>query len=70
MEKEQIILGVDPGTTVMGFGVLKVKGNKLEVLELNTLMLHKLGDHYLKPKHIFVKLLQIMYQYTTDHLAI
>ncbi len=70
MKKEQIILGIDPGTTIMGFGVLKVTGNKLEVLELNTVMLHKLGDHYLKLKRIFEKTLLIIDQYHPDHLAI
>ncbi|MGB0869024.1 MAG: crossover junction endodeoxyribonuclease RuvC [Flavobacteriales bacterium] len=70
MEKEQIILGVDPGTTVMGFGILRVKGKKLEVLELNTVMLHKLGDHYLKLKRIFERTLQIIDEHNPDHLAI
>ena len=30
MVKEQIILGIDPGTTIMGYGILKVTGNKTE----------------------------------------
>lgn len=70
MKKEQIILGIDPGTTIMGFGILKVTGNKLEVLELNTIMLHKFNDHYLKLKRIFERTLQIIDQYNPDHLAI
>lgn len=70
MKKDTIILGVDPGTTIMGFGILHVQGTKLEVLELNTVMLHKLGDHYLKLKRIFERSLQIIDQFQPDHLAI
>lgn len=70
MKKDTIILGVDPGTTVMGFGVLHVKGTKLEVLELNTVMLHKLPDHYVKLKRIFERTLQIIDTFHPDHLAI
>lgn len=54
----------------MGFGILKITGNKLEVLELNTIMLHKYSDHYLKLKRIFERTLQIIDQYNPDHLAI
>jgi crossover junction endodeoxyribonuclease RuvC len=70
LKKDTIILGVDPGTTVMGFGVLHVKGTKLEVLELNTVMLHKLPDHYVKLKRIFERTLQIIDTFHPDHLAI
>ena len=35
--KEIIILGIDPGTTIMGFGVIIIKGEKMNLLELNHL---------------------------------
>ena len=35
MTAEQIILGIDPGTTVMGYGILKVTGNRTELLAID-----------------------------------
>jgi len=35
MAKERIILGIDPGTTIMGFGIIKVINNKMIFLQLN-----------------------------------
>ena len=50
MAKERIILGIDPGTTIMGFGIIKVINNKMIFLQLNELNLVKYKDHYLKLK--------------------
>ena len=52
MAKERIILGIDPGTTIMGFGIIKVINNKMIFLQLNELNLVKYKDHYLKLKLI------------------
>ncbi len=41
MIKEQIILGIDPGTTIMGYGLLKVTGNKAELIAMGVLDLKK-----------------------------
>ena len=46
--KEKIILGVDPGTTIMGFGIIKVINKKISLIEMNELNLKKYKDHYLK----------------------
>ena len=54
IHKEQIILGIDPGTTIMGFGLIKVVGNKMNLLLLNELVLNKYDDHY-KAKTYFRK---------------
>ena len=50
---EKIILGIDPGTTVMGYGLIKVVNNEMKFLLLNELDLKKYKDHYLKLKLIF-----------------
>ena len=50
MTKEKIILGIDPGTTIMGFGLIRVIGKKMEFMQLNELHLKKYDDHYLKLK--------------------
>ncbi len=42
---ERIILGIDPGTNVMGYGVIRVVGNKAEMVAMGVIDLHKIGCH-------------------------
>ena len=49
--KEKIILGIDPGTTIMGYGVLRVKGTKPEMIAMGIIDLRKFANHYLKLRH-------------------
>lgn len=67
---EKIILGIDPGTTVMGFGIIKVINKKMELVLLDELLLHKLANHELKLKRIFEKTLALIDSYHPDELAI
>ncbi|GIJ94152.1 crossover junction endodeoxyribonuclease RuvC [Capnocytophaga stomatis] len=67
---EKIILGVDPGTTVMGFGLIKVEKQQMELLQLNELQLKKYFDHYLKLRIIFERTLELIDTYHPDELAI
>ena len=53
MTKDKVILGIDPGTTIMGFGVIHVKQNNMAVLDIGVLHLSKLSDHPLKLKKIY-----------------
>ena len=53
MNSEKIILGIDPGTTIMGFGLIKVVKKEMQFLQLNELQLKKYDDHYVRLKHIF-----------------
>ena len=68
--KEKIILGIDPGTTIMGFGLIKVTGNKMEFIQMNELVLNKLDDHYLRLKHIFERTIDLIEQYNPDEISI
>lgn len=68
--KEKIILGIDPGTTIMGYGVLRVVGTKPEMIAMGIIDLRKLGDHYLKLRHIHERVLSIIESYLPDELAI
>jgi crossover junction endodeoxyribonuclease RuvC len=70
MPKEQIILGIDPGTTIMGYGILKVTGNKTEMLAMGILDLKKYSDHYLKLQRIFARTLSLIDEFHPDYLAI
>jgi crossover junction endodeoxyribonuclease RuvC len=70
MAEEKIILGIDPGTTIMGFGLIKVKGKTMEFLQLNELLLKKYDDHYLKLKLIFERTIELIDTYHPDEIAI
>ena len=68
--KEKIILGIDPGTTIMGYGILKIVGVKPELMTLGVIDLRKYGDHYLKLHRIFERVTGIIEAYMPDELAI
>ena len=67
---EKIILGIDPGTTVMGYGLIKVVNNDMNFLLLYELDLKKYKDHYLKLKLIFNRTLELIENYHPDELAL
>lgn len=67
---EKIILGIDPGTTIMGYGVLRVVGNKPEMVAMGIIDLRKYGNHYLKLRRIFERVTGIIDSYLPDELAI
>lgn len=68
--KEKIILGIDPGTTIMGYGVLRVCGTRPEMIAMGIIDLRKFGNHYLKLRHIHERVLSIIESYLPDELAI
>jgi len=68
--KERIILGIDPGTSITGYGVIKTSGNIPELIAIGSIDLSKHEDHYLKIKHIFDRTLGIIEEYQPDELAI
>lgn len=70
MTTEKIILGIDPGTTIMGFGLIKVVGKKMEFIQMNELQLSKYDDHYLKLKHIFERTIELIDTHNPDEIAI
>ena len=70
MNSDKIILGIDPGTTIMGFGLIKVIKKKMHFLQLNELQLKKYDDHYLKLKLIFERTVELIDTYKPDHIAI
>lgn len=68
--KERIILGIDPGTSIMGYGILHANGSKLVVLQYGVIHLDKLEDHYLRLKKIFDRICQLIDEYAPDEVAI
>lgn len=67
---DRIIIGVDPGTNFMGYGILGIKGKLPEVIALGVIHLNKLGDHYLKLRRIHERVLGLVEQYLPDEMAI
>ena len=70
MSKEKIILGIDPGTTIMGFGLIKVINKNMEFLQLNELLLNKYNDPYIKLKLIFERTITLIDTYHPDEIAL
>ncbi|MBP6231404.1 MAG: crossover junction endodeoxyribonuclease RuvC [Paludibacteraceae bacterium] len=67
---ETIILGIDPGTTIMGYGLLGVKENKAHMIAIGVLDLKKLPDHYAKLQRIFSRVLSLIDEFQPTVLAI
>ena len=63
-------MGIDPGTTVMGFGIIKVVGKQMQFVQMNELMLKKYADPYTKLKVIFERTLELIDTYHPDEIAI
>jgi crossover junction endodeoxyribonuclease RuvC len=70
MNREKIILGIDPGTIIMGYGVLRVEGKTPHLEAMGVLKLNKFDDHYLRLQHIFNRVTQLIDSYLPDELAI
>lgn len=70
MKKERIILGIDPGTTIMGYGLIQATGKDVELIALGVIDLKKISDHYLKLKKIFERVSGLIREYNPDELAL
>ncbi len=68
--KEKIILGIDPGTNVMGYGLIQIRGNAMEIIQYGVIHLKKYSDHALKLKKIFDRVTQIIDEYHPDSVAL
>ncbi len=68
--KEKIILGLDPGTNVMGYGIVMVRGNELTLLQLGVIHLGKYETHELKLKKIFDRVLSLIDEFAPDEVAL
>jgi crossover junction endodeoxyribonuclease RuvC len=67
---DKIILGIDPGTNIMGYGLIHIKGNKMELIVMGVLRLEKVEDHALKLQKIFNCVIHLIDEYKPDELAI
>jgi crossover junction endodeoxyribonuclease RuvC len=67
---EQIILGIDPGTSIMGYGVICVRGKSVELVEMGALHLSKYKDHAVKLKRIYDRCSALIQTHAPDHMAV
>ena len=67
---ERIILGIDPGTNVLGYGVLKVCGRDVSMVAMGVIDLRKCSDVYLKLGRIYERVMGIIDSFLPDELAI
>lgn len=70
MKVEKVILGIDPGTNIMGYGIIEVSNKKMKLVTMGSLHLNKFPDPYLKLQRIFNRTLQLIEEYHPDELAI
>ena len=70
MADSRIILGVDPGTTIMGFGIIKVEGNTLTCLQLNELKLNQYKSHYERLGRIYARTTELIETFKPDEMAL
>lgn len=67
---DKIIMGIDPGTNLMGYGILRILGNKTEMVAIGVIELNKYKDPYMKLGKIFERITQIIDAYHPDEIAI
>lgn len=70
MKGAKIILGVDPGTTIMGYGVVEISGTQALIKVWDVIALNKIKDHTLKLKQIFESTLKLIEAYQPDEMAV
>jgi len=70
MSNNRIILGIDPGTNIMGYGLINVDGNSMKMITLGVLKLSSYSGHALKLRKIFERTLGLVEEYKPDELAI
>lgn len=67
---EKVILGIDPGTNVLGYGVISVSGRKVEMVAMGVIDLRRCKDVYLKLGRIYERVMSIIDGFKPDEMAI
>jgi crossover junction endodeoxyribonuclease RuvC len=70
MKKDKVILGIDPGTNIMGYGAIHIIGKEIKLLGAGIISMEKLKDQSLKMKKIFEGTSDLLEQFRPDELAI
>lgn len=67
---DRIIIGIDPGTNVMGYGILGVAARKPVMIAMGVIELSKFESHYRRLGRIYERVLGLVEQYLPDEMAI
>ncbi len=67
---DNIIIGIDPGTNVMGYGLLGVKGKKPHLIAMGVLKLNRMESHYMRLHRIFTRVTGLIEEYLPDEMSI
>ena len=67
---ERLIIGIDPGTNVMGYGILGINGKKPQLVAMGVIKLSKFDDHYMRLRRIYERVSGLVKQYLPDEMAI
>lgn len=70
VEKEKIILGLDPGTNIMGYGVILIQRSRIQLLQFGVIHLNKYVGHELKLKKIFERVTSLVDDFNPDEVAL
>ena len=65
-----LILGIDPGTRILGYSLLDTEGGSFRIEAMDVLYLRQIPDFNLRIRRIFDTTLRIIDGYHPDHLAI
>ena len=66
----KIILGIDPGTNIMGYGLIIVEDKKISLLDFGEINLSKIKDHSLKLDKVYKSIIEIIEAHKPDEIAI
>ena len=66
----KIVMGIDPGTNLMGYGIVKVEGGESRCLLMGVIRPGKFSDRYAKLRHIFERVTALVEQYSPDEVAL
>ena len=69
-DKETTILGIDPGTNLLGYGVLGITNRKVELKALGVIDLRKVGDGYKKLGRILERVTSLVNSFHPEEMAI
>lgn len=69
-DKEKIILGLDPGTSIMGYGIIEIRKPTISLVQFGVIHLSKLESHELRLKKIFERVISLIDDYHPDEVAL
>ena len=70
LDFQRIIIGIDPGTTVMGYGLLGINGKEPQLIAMGVIKLNRMEDHYLRLRRIFERVTGVIEEFLPDEMAI